>query len=62
MVAATNRNLREAVESGAFREDLLYRLNLIAIHLPPLRERRGDIPLLARQFLHSVMAAHGRRV
>ena len=60
VVAATNRNLRDAVESGAFREDLLYRLNLIAIHLPPLRERRGDIPLLARQFLHAVMAAHER--
>ena len=60
VVAATNRNLRDAVEGGAFREDLLYRLNLIAIHLPPLRERRGDIPLLARRFLHAVMAAHGR--
>lgn len=60
VVAATNRNLREGVETGAFREDLLYRLNLIAIHLPPLRERRADIPLLARQFLHAVMAAHGR--
>ena len=60
VVAATNRNLRDAVEGGAFREDLLYRLNLIAIHLPPLRDRRGDIPLLASQFLHAVMAAHGR--
>ncbi len=60
VVAATNRNLRDAVATGAFREDLLYRLNLIAIHLPPLRERRGDIPLLARRFLHAVMAAHGR--
>ena len=60
VVAATNRNLRDAVESGAFREDLLYRLNLIAIHLPPLRDRRNDIPSLARQFLHAVMAAHGR--
>jgi DNA-binding NtrC family response regulator len=60
VVAATNRNLRDAVEKGAFREDLLYRLNLIAIHLPPLRERRDDIPLLARRFLHAAMAGHGR--
>ena len=60
VVAATNRNLRDAVEGGGFREDLFYRLNLIAIHLPPLRARRGDVPLLARQFLHAVMAVHGR--
>jgi DNA-binding NtrC family response regulator len=51
VVSATNRNLAEAVDSGAFREDLLYRLNLIALHLPPLRERAGDIELLARRFL-----------
>jgi transcriptional regulator with PAS, ATPase and Fis domain len=51
IVSATNKNLAEAVESGAFREDLLYRLNLIALHLPPLRERAGDIELLARRFL-----------
>ncbi len=60
VLAATHRNLREAVERGAFREDLLYRLNLIPLHLPPLRERSDDIPLLARRFLHAVMAAHGR--
>src|SRR4029079_15859149 len=51
VLSATNRNLAEAIDSGAFREDLLYRLNLIALHLPPLRERAGDIELLARRFL-----------
>ncbi len=51
VVSATNRDLPEQVARGQFREDLLYRLNLIAIRLPPLRERRSDIPLLARHFL-----------
>jgi len=52
VIAATNRVLSELVARGAFREDLLYRLNLITIQLPPLRERRGDIPPLATHFLH----------
>jgi len=51
VVSATNRDLGEMVEKGQFREDLLYRLNLIAVRLPPLRERRGDVPVLARHFL-----------
>jgi len=48
VISATNRPLDQLVESGEFREDLLYRLNLITLHLPPLRDRRSDIPMLAR--------------
>ncbi len=51
IVSATNKNLTSLVETGAFREDLYYRLNVIPIDLPPLRDRSGDIPLLARHFL-----------
>ncbi len=51
IIAATNKNLKEQIESGRFREDLFYRLNVIPIHLPPLRERREDIPLLIDYFI-----------
>lgn len=60
VVSATNRNLAEMVEQGGFREDLLYRLNLIAIHLPPLRERSGDIRLLANHFIQSIGRVYRR--
>jgi DNA-binding NtrC family response regulator len=51
LVAATNRDLEEEIKRGSFRSDLFYRLNVIALHLPPLRDRRDDIPLLAESFL-----------
>lgn len=60
VISATNRNLPELVETGAFREDLLYRLNLIAIHLPALRERPTDIPLLAQHFVQSMARVYRR--
>jgi two-component system response regulator AtoC len=51
IIAATNRNLEEAVADGSFREDLYYRLNVVTVHLPPLRDRKDGIPLLIDQFL-----------
>jgi DNA-binding NtrC family response regulator len=60
VVAATNRSLREAVEEGAFRSDLYYRLNVLSIYLPPLRERKADIPILVRRFIQEFSAQHDR--
>ena len=54
IIAATHRDLRQLIRSGAFREDLFYRLNVVPIRLPPLRERMEDIPVLARHFLEKV--------
>ena len=51
VISATNRNIEEDVAEGRFREDLFYRINVIQIHMPPLRERREDIPFLAQHFL-----------
>ncbi len=62
VLAATNKNLLEEVKAGAFREDLYYRLNVIPINLPPLRERRNDIPLLARHFLKRFTVEQGKDI
>jgi PAS domain S-box-containing protein len=59
ILAATNKDLLQEVKNGDFREDLYYRLNVIPIHLPPLRNRRNDIPLLARHFQEKFAAEHG---
>jgi len=61
VVAATNRPLREAVEEGRFRADLYYRLNVLGIDIPPLRERPQDIPLLVRSFIKECAAQHDRQ-
>jgi Nif-specific regulatory protein len=62
VVSATNRNLEEMIEKGEFREDLYYRLNVFPVHLPPLRERHGDLPLLVSHFISKFSAAANKLV
>jgi len=62
VLAATNRHLLEEVENGRFRDDLYYRLNVISIHLPPLRNRKEDIPLLCHYFLKKYSAKEGKPI
>jgi transcriptional regulator with GAF, ATPase, and Fis domain len=62
VVAATNANLQELVKEGRFRSDLFYRLNAYQIVIPPLRERKQDIPLLAKHFLAKHSAIHGKKL
>ena len=59
LIATTNRDLKTEVKEGRFREDLYYRLNVVSIHTPPLRERLDDIPLLVRYFVHRASKEHG---
>ena len=62
LITATNKNLEEAIAKGEFREDLYYRLNVFTIFLPPLRERKSDILLLAEHFLEKYEQEHGKRI
>jgi DNA-binding NtrC family response regulator len=62
VIATTNRNLEESVERKEFRQDLFFRLNVVPIHVPPLRERKEDVPFLAKQFMQRFARKHGVRV
>jgi two-component system, NtrC family, nitrogen regulation response regulator NtrX len=61
VIASTNKDLEEEIAKGNFREDLFYRLNVVPFVVPPLRERKEDIPLFARHFLKEFASAYGRR-
>ncbi len=60
LIAATNKRLEESIESGTFREDLYYRINVVPIDVPPLRNRKGDIPLLVHHFMRKFHRENGR--
>jgi len=62
LIAATNRDLKDAIARGIFREDLYYRLNVVNIHIPPLRERKEDIPLLVAAFLKEFSQENGKAI
>jgi len=62
IVAATNRNLEAEVKAGRFREDLFYRLNVVAVTLPPLRNRKADVPALIAHFIEKYAAEHGKQI
>jgi DNA-binding NtrC family response regulator len=62
VISATNKNLLEEVKKGNFREDLYYRLNVFPIYVPPLRERKGDVSLLIKHFIHAFSKAEGKKI